>query len=367
MYILNGQLNLNEWQFAQRKYLPYEAKLELSAYRIRQWYDYWNGQVYVAFSGGLDSVVLLHMVRKILGDYIPAVFSNTGLEFPEIIRFARSAPGEFVEIKPLDKKTGKRITYRDVILRAGYPLVSKETADKLYKLRHGNLSPRYRNYMLNGDERGRFGMLPKKWRFLIEAPFEISGKCCDLLKKGPLKEYEKQTGRKPFIGVTQDEGFRREHQYAKTGCNVYDGSTIKSQPLGFWTRQDILRYIIENDVEICSVYGNIISSRAPGTDTLPCYCTTGEQRTGCMYCAMGAHLETGENRFQRLAVTHPRCYAHCMKPLSEGGLGMAVPLDYMGIPYKPAIYRQTSILQYAEEDFCHVERYQNQQASGGRL
>mgnify|MGYP001754173266 FL=1 len=210
-------------------------------------------------------------------------------------------------------------------------------------------------------------MLPKKWRFLIEAPFEISGKCCDLLKKGPLKEYEKQTGRKPFIGVTQDEGFRREHQYAKTGCNVYDGSTIKSQPLGFWTRQDILRYIIENDVEICSVYGNIISSRAPGTDTLPCYCTTGEQRTGCMYCAMGAHLETGENRFQRLAVTHPRCYAHCMKPLSEGGLGMAVPLDYMGIPYKPAIYRQTSILQYAEEDFCHVERYQNQQASGGRL
>ena len=93
MYILNGQLNLNEWQFAQRKYLPYEAKLELSAYRIRQWYDYWNGQVYVAFSGGLDSVVLLHMVRKILGDYIPAVFSNTGLEFPDIVRFARSASG----------------------------------------------------------------------------------------------------------------------------------------------------------------------------------------------------------------------------------------------------------------------------------
>ena len=206
--------------------------------------SYWNGLVYVAFSGGLDSVVLLHKVRKILGDYIPAVFSNTGLEFPEIVRFARSAPGEFIEIKPLDKKTGKRITYRDVILRAGYPLVSKETADKLYKLRHGNLSPRYRNYILNGDERGRFGMLPKKWRFLIEAPFEISGKCCDLLKKGPLKEYEKQTGRKPFVGVTQDEGFRREHQYAKTGCNVYDGSTIKSQPLGFWTRQDILRYII---------------------------------------------------------------------------------------------------------------------------
>lgn len=111
----------------------------------------------------------------------------------------------------------------------------------------------------------------------------------------------------------------------------------------------------------------IISSRGSGTGTT---CYLYQRRgsgPGCMYCAMGAHLETGENRFQRLAVTHPRCYAHCMKPLSEGGLGMAVPLDYMGIPYKPVIYRQTSILQYAEEDFCHVERYQNQQASGGRL
>lgn len=40
-------------------------------------------------------------------------------------------------------------------------IASKETASKVSKLRHGNLSDRYRNYLLYGDERGKFGMLPK--------------------------------------------------------------------------------------------------------------------------------------------------------------------------------------------------------------
>ena len=130
----------------------------------------------------------------------------------------------------------------------------------------------------------------------------------------------------PFIGVTQDEGFKRAHQYAKTGCNVYDGSTIKSQPLGFWTKQDVLRYVVENDLEICSVYGDIKQT--------PCgeYYLTGEQRTGCMFCAFGAHLEPEPNRFQRMEIAYPHQYNFCMKPVSEGGLGMAEVLDYVGIP-----------------------------------
>lgn len=59
---------------------------------------------------------------------------------------------------------------------------------------------------------------------------------------------------KPYIGITQDESFVRGHLYAKTGCNVYTGSTIKSQPLGPWTRPDVLRYIVEHDIEISSAW-----------------------------------------------------------------------------------------------------------------
>lgn len=131
----------------------------------------------------------------------------------------------------------------------GFPLISKETALKVRKLRHGNLSDRYRNYLLYGDERGKFGVLAKKWRFFLATEYEISEKCCIILKKEPFARYERETGRKPYIGITQDESFVRGHLYAKTGCNVYTGSTIKSQPLGPWTRPDVLRYIVEHDIE----------------------------------------------------------------------------------------------------------------------
>lgn len=324
MFIKENDLKLNEWQFSQRKYLPWETKLKLTETRIREWYENWGGQVYLSYSGGLDSTVLLHMIRKIIGPEIPAVFSNTGLEYPEIVRFARQASGEFVEICPKGKD-GKRITFKQVVDTYGFPIASKETASKIRKLRHGNLSDKYRRYLLYGDERGKFGKLPEKWKFLVNAPFDTSEKCCDVMKKKPFKMYVKKTGRAPYIGVTQDEGFKREHQYAKTGCNVYDGSTIKSQPLGFWTKQDVLRYVVENDIDICSVYGDI--KQKPAGE----YYCTGEQRTGCMFCAFGCHLEPEPNRFQRMQVERPIAYRICMN-LKNNGVRYEDALNYCGIP-----------------------------------
>ena len=100
MFIQEDDLKLNDWQFSQRKYLPYKVKKTLAERRIKEWYYNWDGQVYLSYSGGLDSTALLHMIRKTVGLEVPAVFSNTGLEFPEIVRFARQASGEFVEIYP---------------------------------------------------------------------------------------------------------------------------------------------------------------------------------------------------------------------------------------------------------------------------
>ena len=319
MYIQDIDLKLKDWAFDQRKNLPYELKLALTEKRIREWYEYWGGDVYVSFSGGLDSTVLLHFVRKVLGKDIPAVFCDTGLEYPELKAFVKEH--ENVEIIRPKKN------FRQVIKEYGYPIVSKETAAKVRKLRHGNLSEKYRNYLLHGDDRGKLGKLAEKWKILLDASFETSEQCCDIMKKTPFREYHKRTGRYPFLGITQDEGFQRKRQYEKTGCNVFDAKKPKSQPLGFWTKHDVLRYAYENELKICSVYGEITIEDGV-------FKTTGVERTGCMFCAFGCHLEKCPNRFQKMQKTHPKLYEYCMKDWDKGGLGMAQVLDYIGVPYE---------------------------------
>lgn len=49
----------------QMQSLPLAAKISMTKRRIAQWCDYWDGQVYVSFSGGKDSTVLLHLARQV--------------------------------------------------------------------------------------------------------------------------------------------------------------------------------------------------------------------------------------------------------------------------------------------------------------
>ena len=73
------------WALKQMQSLPLESKIQMSQRRIRDWFDYWSGDVYISFSGGKDSTVLKHLVENTPGVYdVPSVFVDTGLEYPEI-------------------------------------------------------------------------------------------------------------------------------------------------------------------------------------------------------------------------------------------------------------------------------------------
>ena len=139
------------------------------------------------------------------------------------------------------------------------------------------------------------------------------------MKKKPIKEYQKETKRVPYIGTLAEESKLREQAWLKHGCNAFDNSKKTSQPLSFWTEQDVLRYIKENGIEIASVYGEIVATDKSGFEYEPMYgiaCPlkcTGCNRTGCIFCGFGAHMEKGETRFQRLARTHPRQYEYCIR------------------------------------------------------
>ena len=80
---------MKTWQLRQRQSLPLDAKLVHAEQVIRKWYEYWDGDVCVSFSGGKDSTVLLDIVRSVYPD-TPAVFVNTGLEYPEIVKFVKT-------------------------------------------------------------------------------------------------------------------------------------------------------------------------------------------------------------------------------------------------------------------------------------
>lgn len=182
----------------------------------------------------------------------------------------------------------------------------------------------------------------KKYDFLLDAPFESSHMCCRVMKKKPVYSYEKSTGRKPFIGMMAAEGIMRMNRWMQVGCNAFEAKRPTSHPLSFWTEQDILQYIKKFNVPYCPVYGEIKIDDNPGIegqmnwiDYLGCYepqdrlTTTGCNRTGCMFCMFGCHLEKEPNRFQRMKVTHPKQYAYCMDKL-----GLRDVLEYIGVPYE---------------------------------
>ena len=107
------------WQLKQLQALPLEVKILKTQQRITEWYEYWGGQVYVSFSGGKDSTVLLHLVRELYPE-VPAVFVDTGLEYPEIKEFVKTFDN-VVTLRP--KKS-----FKEVIETEGFPVISKKNS-----------------------------------------------------------------------------------------------------------------------------------------------------------------------------------------------------------------------------------------------
>lgn len=324
--------------------LPLDIKIAKSKLRIREFLDKLGiDNVYVSFSGGKDSTVLSDLVRQVeMEDYgnrggynpIPRVFCNTGLEYPELVKFVKQQE-DITIIKP-------KLSFKQVIEKYGYPAVSKDVSGKIYMLKNYNLSEKFRNYLLHGDERGSFGKVPDKWQYLIDADFNINNSCCDIMKKRPFHAYEKETGRYPITGEMAEESRTRTKVYLKYGCNAFgdDVKRYKSTPMGFWTENDVLEYIKVNNLKIADIYGDIVIYKTiNGKDY---YMTTKEKRTGCMFCMYGCHLEQEPNRFQRMKVTHENIYNYCMNGgkydengnwVPDKGLGMNHVLNDLNVKH----------------------------------
>lgn len=296
--------------------MPLEQKLLITNARIDEWVMRNGGtdSVYISFSGGKDSTVLLHFVRQRYPD-IEAVFCDTGLEYPEIKQFVKTFDNVTI-LRP-------KMNFRDVIINYGYPMLGKEIAHKIYYYTKG--SSWVKKF---GDPEYKSRYSITRWLPVAGLDFVVSDRCCGMMKKSPFKQYGHKTQRVPITAQMADESNLRTQMWLKNSCNAFEAKYPISNPMSFWTEQDVLLYIKENDLTIASVYGDIAYEDIDGQTILEgCgkLCTTGCNRTGCIFCGFGAHLEKGETRYQRLHRTHPKLYDYCIHGGEYNDDGIWIP------------------------------------------
>lgn len=268
-----------------------EQKIDHSLGTIEKFVNEMGGldKVYISFSGGKDSTVLLDLCRKLYPDIL-AVFCSTGNEYPDIIRSVNQKKAEGVNLQIIRPK----LTPKQVWDKYGFPLVSKENATNIHKVRTNPYT--FTSQKLMSDSHYR---IPYKWRWLVNEPFETSAMCCTKLKKEPFHRFNKETGRVPILGIMASESNLRRMMYVKEGgCNVF-GKSPKSSPISIWTEEDVWEYIRRYDLPIADIYYK------------------GAKRTGCMGCGFGAQYEN-DNRFEILQREYPKCYDMVMGYTNNG-------------------------------------------------
>ena len=370
-------------ELQEKQALPLDLKIRLTRDRVRAWiHEYGENGVYISFSGGKDSTVLLDLVRNEYGyKDVKAMFVDVPTQYPELRSFVKTFDN-------VDIVTPK-INFFQVCEKYGFPLFSKEISECVQGARKyltsilneqnaltdrqtdrtaigtngykasgstrkyahqwnrlhgislvgGGMTQSIADYaelanLLNERKKNRQGgnnqrlaimlgmfaengeikeNIPSKdrsmfslesYKFMLDAPFEIGNQCCHYMKKEPARRYSKETGRMPITAQMASESRLRTQVWLRNGCNAFHTKNPISNPMSFWTEQDVLRYIKDKGLKICSVYGEVVTddeemgqmqlSDYAGMELFDlgqqCLHCTGCDRTGCVLCGFGAHI-----------------------------------------------------------------------------
>lgn len=223
----------------------------------------------ISFSGGIDSLVLKHLIESINPNII-SIFCNTGVEYNKIVDFVKS----FKNVKIVYPKYGFFI----IIEKYGFPIISKEQSRYLSDVKNPKVCQKIKDIRL-GD--GNF-KISKKWRWILDTDIKVSDKCCYYLKKAPLEKEKKYY----FTGERIQESNLRKQRYHT--CILPN----KCIPLRLWNNNLIWKYIYYYNLKVCDIYKY-------------------EKRTGCKYCMYGIHREKYPDRIDRLQILEPKSYKIC--------------------------------------------------------
>lgn len=233
---------------------------------------YGEENFYLSFSGGKDSTVLHELLDlAIPGNTIPRVYANTGIELNLVRQFVQDKAEQdqrIVIIKPSQP-------IKKVLEENGYPFKSKEHSFYLETYQRNKAYTKTVNrYLYPSEKRKSFGC-PKilRYQFTPDFDLKVSDKCCNELKKKPLKQWQKDNN-KPYsiVGLRQAEGGQRN----RTKCLAFNGNKLKAfHPLAIVGDNFIEWFIEEYNVELSAVY----------------YPPYNFKRTGCKGCPFAPDLQ----------------------------------------------------------------------------
>lgn len=340
----------------------YYDKKETSLAKAQEIISKTDGKIYVAYSGGKDSGVILDItcvawkLSKHKDKPLLVALANTTLEFKGLLSHAKKF------IKHMEEKHGVKIklhvTMPDVkpawvFENIGYPIASKSTAMKVGRIRkimkekrisYSDIKDHLECTIENAEYLRKLGFnsctvsylcgikkdntkashstkLARRWIPLLYADFETSEECCEFIKKGPQKKMDKVMKVSPVVGEMASESQQRETSYMKTGCVSSIGKgKFKGKIIGFWLEEDVLRYTKEYDLPLFEYYKEI-------KETDDGLCLTGIKRSGCKCCLMGCQY--ADNSIHQLKYLEPKAWENILKPIEEKGFGYRKVIEFL--------------------------------------
>ncbi len=193
--------------------------------RIKEMYDAYSRKcdaIYIGFSGGKDSVVLLDLCHKVLPLDVPVVFSDTDMELPDTYRVWEEIQSRYDD-RPFLKVSAK--------------------------------TPALENWRLFGP------------------PSQALRWCCSIHKSTPaILTLKERLGKRSikalaFVGVRGEESQRRS-TYDDIGDGLKSKSQVNAMPMLAWSAHELWLYIFEHDLVLNEAYRK------------------GLPRVGCLMCPM---------------------------------------------------------------------------------
>lgn len=345
---IGAERKISDFKVKQKQ--DYEFKVNYA--RIRAW-EFYNEcakrdlDVHVSV-GGLDSITLFLFLKSI-GINAPGI-SVSYLEDKSIMKVHKQLG--IIGLKAATKADGTPWTKSEILQEFGFPVLSKELANKIETLQHPTEKNKASRHAIITGETGAYGGYQKNSRMKMSQKwlekfggyenetenvnygtpnFKVSSKCCHYLKEKPCDDWAKEHNSAPYLGLMASEGGRRAKTLMINGCNYFGKSTIRSAPFAIFNRQDILQLALDLNVPVPEIYGTI-ERKDDGT-----LYTTKAQRTGCSMCGFGVHLEKRPHRFDLLKEQNPKEWDYWMYKCctDENGkkYGWARVLDYIGVGY----------------------------------